>query len=153
MTALPVEDWVAVHDLVHRYAACVDDRDFTGAAALFGSDGVFVLPEPPRDYGPVAEHRGPAAIATALSVLEHVLLTAHGVTGAVFDAGDGPDVATGRIRCAAHHLSGSDDQLTDAVWHLRYRDRYVRTASGWRIGRREVHLDLVETHRVGASRL
>ncbi|WP_406630675.1 nuclear transport factor 2 family protein [Amycolatopsis sp. WGS_07] len=150
---IPVEDWAALHDLAHRYAACVDERDFAGVARLFGEDGVLVLPDPPREFDPVLEHRGPEGVTAALSVLEDVPLTAHGITGMVFDPGGNPATARGRIGCVAHHVSPRDGRFADAVWHLRYLDRYARIEGQWRFARREVHLDLIETREVRASRL
>ncbi|MER6763756.1 MULTISPECIES: nuclear transport factor 2 family protein [Amycolatopsis] len=156
---IPVEEWAALHDLVHRYAARVDERDFAGVARLFGEPGdpgepgVLVLPDPPREFGPVHEHRGPEAVAAALSVLDEVPLTAHGITGAVFDPGDDPATARGRITCVAHHVTRRDGRFADAVWHLRYLDRYAKIGGEWRFARREVHLDLIGTREVRASRL
>ncbi|MFD2472929.1 nuclear transport factor 2 family protein [Amycolatopsis silviterrae] len=150
---IPVEERAALHDLVHRYAACVDERDFAGVARLFADDGVLVLPDPPREFDPVLEHRGPGGVAAALSALDDVPLTAHGITGAVFDPGDDPASARGRIGCVAHHVSPRGGRFADAVWHLRYRDRYVRAEGVWRFARREVRLDLIETREVRASRL
>ncbi|MET9264606.1 nuclear transport factor 2 family protein [Amycolatopsis sp. NPDC004079] len=150
---IPVEEWAALHDLVHRYAARVDERDFAGVAQLFGDDGVLMLPDPPREFGPVHEHRGPEAVAAALSVLDDVPLTAHGVTGTVFDPDADPATARGRITCVAHHVTPRDGRFADAVWHLHYLDRYTKTGGGWRFARREVHLDLIGTREVRASRL
>ncbi len=150
---IPVEEWAALHDLVHRYAARVDERDFAGVARLFGDDGVLALPNPPREFGPVREHRGPEGVEAALSVLDDVPLTAHGITGAVFDPGDDLATARGRIACVAHHVTPRDGRFADAVWHLRYLDRYAKTGGAWRFARREVHLDLIGTREVRASRL
>ncbi|WP_336159626.1 nuclear transport factor 2 family protein [Amycolatopsis sp. VC5-11] len=150
---IPVAEWIALHDLVHRYAARVDERDFAGVAQLFGDDGVLVLPNPPRDFGPVREHRGPEGVVAVLSVLEEVSLTAHGVTGVVFDPGDHPATARGRVTCVAHHVSPRDGRFSDAVWHLHYLDRYAKTGGEWRFARREVHLDLIGTREVRATRL
>jgi hypothetical protein len=130
-------------DLVHRYAALVDDRDFAAAAALFTPHGVLVRPEPPDVLDPVEEVKGRPAIEQALRTLEGVGLTIHAIGGEVYD---GP---TGRIVCVAHHLL---DPRTDLVWHLRYRDRYEQDGDRWLIGRRELSIDLIETRAVKRSR-
>jgi hypothetical protein len=38
--------------------------------------------------------------------------------------------------------------VTDLVWHLRYDDEYLRTASGWRIHGRALTINAVETRPV-----
>ncbi|WP_167545635.1 nuclear transport factor 2 family protein [Amycolatopsis rubida] len=149
---IPVAEWAALHDLVHRYTARVDERDFAGVAQLFGGDGVLVLPDPPHDFGPVREHPSPEGVAAALSVLDDVPLTAHGITGVVFDPGGNP-AARGRITCVAHHVGPRDGRFADAVWHRHYLDRYAKTGGGWRFARREAHLDLLDTREVRATRL
>jgi hypothetical protein len=117
-------------DLVHRYAALVDDRDFAAAAALFTPHGVLVRPEPPDVLDPVEEVKGRPAIEQALRTLEGVGLTIHAIG-------------------VAHHLL---DPRTDLVWHLRYRDRYEQDGDRWLIGRRELSIDLIETRAVKRSR-
>lgn len=127
-----------------RYAAAVDARDLAGAVALFAHGAVLALPDPPRDSAPVLEHRGHAAIAAALGAVASVELTVHEIAGQVIEPGPTPDDARGHVRCVAHHVNGEQD----VVWHLHYDDTYVRTPDGWRIARRALNLDLVETRRV-----
>lgn len=127
-----------------RYAAAVDARDLTAAAALFAPDAMLVVPNPPREMSPVLANVGHEAIAEALGQVTSVELTVHEIVGQVIDAGATPDEAHGHVRCVAHHVSGEQD----VVWHLHYKDTYVRLATGWRIARRELHLDVVEIRRV-----
>lgn len=150
--SLRTEDRLALLDLVHRYAALVDDRDPAGAAALFTDDGVLARADPPRQLGPVHEEVGPTAIEAALGALRDVPLTVHEVVGTVLDPGPDPDIARGRVACAAHHLLPGERGSTDLVWHLRYLDTYRRTPAGWRIQRRELHIDLIETRPVRRAR-
>lgn len=131
-------------DLVHRYAARVDDRDFAGAAALFTEDGVLVRPEPPDVLAPVAELVGRGAIEQGLRALESVPLTVHAVVGEVYDG------TSGRVVCVAHHLV---DPTTDLVWHLRYRDDYAEVEGAWLIARRALSIDLIETRTVKRARV
>jgi hypothetical protein len=131
-----------LHELVHRYAAHVDDR--LPVAPLFTEDGVLVLPDPPDVLDPVHPHVGHAAIAEALGSLRGIPRTFHAIVGEVYD---GP---RGRIACVAHHVL---DAETDLVWHLRYLDNYRLTAEGWRIARRELHLDLIETRHLKRARI
>ncbi len=130
-------------DLVHRYAARVDDRDFDGAAALFTEDGVLIRPDPPNVLDPVHELTGRAAIEQGLRALEHVPLTIHAIVGEVYDG------SSGRIVCVAHHLL---DATTDLVWHLRYSDDYREVEGQWLIARRALWIDLIETRSVKRSR-
>jgi hypothetical protein len=136
-----------VRDLAHRYAAAVDDRDFAAVAALFAPDGVLAVPRPPRSLDPVVEHIGPDGVLEAMAALAPVPLTFHAVVGQVYDG------TRGRIACVAHHVVPRDGLVTDLVWHLRYLDEYVETPAGWRFGRREVHVDLVETRTLEVTRL
>jgi hypothetical protein len=136
-----------VRDLAHRYAAAVDDRDFTAVAALFAPNGVLVTARPPKVLDPVDEHVGPEGVLAAMGALSAVPRTFHAVVGAVYDG------TCGRIACEAHHLVPTGDTVTDHVWLVRYLDDYVETAEGWRFARREVHVDAVESRVVRAARL
>ncbi|NIH80821.1 nuclear transport factor 2 family protein [Amycolatopsis viridis] len=142
---LTTEDRMELADLVARYAAAVDDRDFAAAAALFTEDAVLAIPSPPDDLRPVVVRDGRAAIAEALHAVEAFTRTQHALVGQVFDGG--PGEASGRLAAVAHHL-GPDpagDQVV-VTWYLRYLDRYRRTGDGWRFTRRELHLDWVQTY-------
>lgn len=131
--------------LAPRYAAAVDARDVVAATALFTPDGVLVTPEPPQRMGATVEHRGHDAVAAALTLVTSVDRTVHEVVGQVVepDPADA-DRASGHVRCVAHHVTGEQD----VVWHLRYADAYARRPGGWRLTRRELHVDLVEVRRV-----
>lgn len=117
-----------LHDLVHRYAAYVDDRELDRAAALFALDGVLV----PVRRGPA---EGRAAVREALGALERVPVTVHTIGGIVLER-TGPHAATGRVAATAHHVDGSSDH----VWHLVYRDAYRRVDGHWRFARRVIDL-------------
>ena len=130
-------------DLVHRYAARVDDRDFAGAASLFTEDGVLIRPDPPDVLDPVHELVGRTAIEQGLRALDTVPLTIHAIVGEVYDE------TSGRIVCVAHHLI---NPTTDLVWHLRYRDDYREVEGQWLIARRALSIDLIETRTVKRSR-
>jgi hypothetical protein len=144
---LSAHDRVALLDVVHRYAAAVDDRRLEEAAALFCQDGVLGTPEPPEQLDPVHEAVGRAAIQQHLTALDAIPLTFHAIVGAVFD-GDA-STATGRIACVAHHVIAPD---TDLVWHLRYADSYRHDDDGWRIASRRLSIDLIETRSLKRSR-
>lgn len=127
-----------LHQLVHRYAARVDDG--LGVGALFTAEGVLVVPDPPEVLEPVVEHVGREAIQAATTGLPP---TFHAIVGTVFDG------HRGRIACVAHHVVKPD---LDLVWHLRYEDSYARVDGAWLIARRELSIDLVETRPLKRSR-
>jgi hypothetical protein len=124
--------------LVHRYAAAIDDGQ--SVVPLFTADGVLVTPDPPDVLDPVHEHVGPEAIAAATGGLPR---TFHAIVGEVYEGG------SGRIACVAHHVI---DDATDLVWHLRYLDSYRRVEGVWLIARRELAIDLIETRPLKRAR-
>lgn len=133
-------DRVEISDLVHRYAAYVDDRDLDAAAALFALDGVLVPPD--RGAGPVPA-AGRAAVRKALGRLARVDATLHEVTGEVVDR-TGPHAAEGRVTARAHHVTAG----VDHVWHLVYRDSYRRLDGRWRFDRRALEIVFTEERKV-----
>jgi 3-phenylpropionate/cinnamic acid dioxygenase small subunit len=142
---LSATERTALTDLVHRYAAAVDDREFATVTDLFTERAELVLPEPPAALDPVHRHSGHAAIRAAVEAVAATIRTEHAIVGEVFDAGRQPDSARGRIACVAHHWSRHGDQLTDVVWHLRYDDEYRRSDAGWRITHRALTINAIET--------
>ncbi len=148
MTSLSADTRAALGDLVHRYAAHVDDRDFESAAGLFTPDAELAVPEPPANLRPVHSHRGPVAIGAALAAVAAVSRTEHAIVGEVYDAATRPGSATGRITCVAHHWDRRGEELVDVVWHLRYDDEYESTDAGWRISRRLLTVNAIEARPV-----
>ena len=141
-------DRAALADLVHRYAAGVDDREFDFVATLFTEDAKLTLPDPPKSLEPVRHHRGHAAISEALAVVAATIRTQHAITGEVYDAGPRPGTARGRIACVAHHWIQHEDQIRDVAWYLRYDDEYQRIDAEWRISSRALTIDAIETRPV-----
>src|SRR5271156_2882170 len=138
-------DRAALSDLVHRYAADVDDRRFDSVADLFTEDAELTLPAPPTTLDPVRQHRGRAAIWDAAATVAATIRTQHAVVGEVYDAGPRPGTARGRIACVAHHWIQHDDQIRDVVWYLRYDDEYRRIDAEWRISSRALTINAIET--------
>jgi hypothetical protein len=135
-------------DLVARYAAAVDDRDYAGATALFDREGVLRTPDPPSRLAASHEHHGSAAILRALQRLGGVAASMHALTGAVFRPGARPDRAFGRVSCQAHHVFEHADGYRDAVWHIRYADEYGWIDGGWRFTSRDVNVTFITTAAV-----
>ncbi len=143
--SLSLADRLAVSELVHRYAAAVDDRDVESVIGLFAADGELVLPEPPDVLDPVRFHRGPAALREALGAAAGAGRTHHAINSEVYSPGANPDVAQGRIAATAHHWSRRSDGIADLVWYVRYDDDYARVGSGWVLTRRALTIDAIET--------
>lgn len=139
---------MALSDLVHRYAANVDDRQFDSAAELFTTTAELTVPEPPASLEPAHPHRGREAIAAAVAAVTAVIRTEHAIVGEVYAGGARPGTAGGRVTCIAHHWSRRGDDVIDAVWHLRYDDDYQLTDAGWRISRRALTINAIETRPV-----
>ena len=74
--------------------------------------------------------------------------TEHAIVGEVYDDDPLRGGARGRIACIAHHWSQRAEELIDVVWHLRYDDEYDSTDSGWRISRRALTINAIETRPV-----
>lgn len=142
---LAVQDRLALADLVHLYAAGVDDRRFGDVIELFTETAELRLPDPPRSLDPVLHHQGRDGVRTAMAALSGLVRTEHAIVGEVYAPGTDDDYALGRITCVAHHFSINDEQLADVVWHLRYDDEYLRTRSGWRIHGRALTINAIET--------
>ncbi|OBK63110.1 hypothetical protein A5656_09670 [Mycobacterium gordonae] len=143
----------ALSDLVHRYAALVDDRQFDSVARLFTDSAELVVADPPSALTPVDTHRGRDAIAAAVGAVARLARTEHAIVGEVYDEGAGPDLARGRITGVAHHWTqrvadGGGTEIVDVVWHLRYDDEYRLTEAGWRISRRVLTVNAIETRPV-----
>ncbi|HEY7054842.1 MAG TPA: nuclear transport factor 2 family protein [Mycobacterium sp.] len=134
----------ALGDLVHRYAALVDDRRFDDAVQLFVDDATLSLPDPPRSLEPVVTHSGHTEIRRAMAAAAAVTRTQHAIVGETYTAAT-QDTAQGRISCIAHHWTDREGKLTDYAWHLRYDDEYLYTGDQWRFASRTVTIDAIET--------
>jgi len=143
-----VDKPVALSDLVHRYAAGVDDRQFDSVKTLFTTHAELIVPEPPAALEPIHTHRGQQAIGEAVAAVARTIRTEHAIVGEVYDDGPRPDGARGRIACIAHHWNRRAEELIDVVWHLRYDDEYELTGSGWRISRRALTINAIEIRPV-----
>jgi ketosteroid isomerase-like protein len=146
--------------LAISYAAAVDGRDGDRLAGLFVEDGELVIPKVPADLRPVLVRKGSEVLRQIPDGLRRFTKTFHEVLNREFTIDGG--TATGVVYCVAHHVTaaegaqgdgteapaGTGADGTDAVWYIRYLDDYRRTAAGWRIVRRELHLEWVEERPV-----
>lgn len=138
------DERMALSDLVHRYAAHVDDREFAAVTELFTVDAELIVPAPPADLLPIHVHRGREAIAGAVAAVDAVTRTEHAIIGEVYEAAERPGAARGRVACVAHHWTERGDEVVDVVWHVRYDDAYQLTGAGWRISRRALTINATE---------
>ena len=81
---LSAADRAALSDLVHRYAAGVDDRQFDSVVELFTEDAELILPDPPTTLEPVHRHRGRAEISAAIAAVAAIIRTEHAIVGEVY---------------------------------------------------------------------
>lgn len=120
--------------LSHRFARCVDERRFEDFAGLFTPDGVF-----DRRGEALA---GRAAILASMAGRPETLLVRHHVTTVSVDVIDDGS-ATGLCYFAFYQCTDWDGRsgerlaLAGAAIVGEYRDRYLRTAEGWRIAHRQ----------------
>lgn len=142
---LAVADRLALADLVHLYAAAVDDRRFEDVVELFSETAELRLPEPPERLDPVRRWNGRGGVRTALTALTDVVRTEHEIVGEVYAAGADAGYALGCITAVAHHWTFGPDRPTDLVWHVRYDDEYLMTPKGWRIHGRALSINAIET--------
>lgn len=149
---LAVADRLALADLVHLYAAAVDDRRFGDVVELFSETAELRLPDPPRSLDPVRSHRGREGVRSAMVALAGVERTEHAIVGEVYAAGGEPGYALGRITCVAHHWTRDERGVQDVVWHLRYDDEYLLTKSGWRIHGRALTINAIEVAQLSRLR-
>lgn len=147
---LAVADRLALADLVHLYAAAVDDRRFDDVAQLFTETAELRLPDPPRMLTPVRHLHGRDGVRAAMATLSDVERTEHAIVGEVYAETADRAYALGRITCIAHHWSVADREVTDVVWHLRYDDEYQHTPAGWRIHGRALTVNAID---VGPTRV
>lgn len=143
---LSADDRAALADLVHRYAARIDDRQFDSVPDLFTADAELILPDPPTTLEPIRHHHGQAAISEAVGAVAATIRTQHAIVGEVY-AGSAAGSARGRISCIAHHWVRHNDEIRAVTWHLRYDDDYQRTTE-WRIRRRALTIDAIDTRTV-----
>jgi hypothetical protein len=133
----PEVDHRQITDLALRYAQSVDRRDAEALAGLFVEGGGI--------HGSGYESRGRDALLRIPPMLsKRYVATFHSVQNHLIELAG--DEATGEVYALSHHLQRKDDNtLTDFVMVMRYRDRYLHQADGWRFAEREISIDWTET--------
>lgn len=123
--ALALEDRLAVTELIALHGHLVDEGQLDRTDEVFTPDVVYDL----SDFGQ-GEVVGLAALTRAALALGAANPVAHHVTNVVVE-----EVAEGRVRVRSKGLGIMADGSCGSV---TYEDVVVRTADGWRIGRRRV---------------
>jgi hypothetical protein len=143
-----VADRLALRGLVEGYARGADRREPDNVAALFTEDGRLIIYFEDKHPGvdQPRELQGRTAIAGAMKGLERYTVTTH-FLGQQTVTFDDHDHASGETYCLAHHPFERDGRRLNRIMSIRYLDRYLRTAEGWRIVERTLITDWAE-HRV-----
>lgn len=119
-------------ELLHRYAALIDGRDWDGLATVFAPDAV-------ADLG-VLGGRVPGRHAIGehcRAALERFAATQHLIGNVRIISWEGVDATTACSFVAVHvHSDGSAPFLVGGT----YEDDLRRTPDGWRITRRELRV-------------
>jgi ketosteroid isomerase-like protein len=146
---MSADDVVALNQLAYRYAAAVDACDVDAFLAVFTPDARLrsYHPDAEEPFADLAGHEQLAAIPNTMRGLYR--RTAHMMTNHLVEI-DG-DEASGQVLCTAGHLS-LDPRLEDSInVIIRYVDRYVRQADGWRIADRQIRFLWSERREVADS--
>jgi len=118
------------------YCEFVDAKRFEQLRCVFAEDAVFVSPAAPNN-----EIRGADAIVAALGGIPASLITQHLAFNIRIHA-ESADTANGSCRILVYMADANEPESPEgrkaAPKQLigLYRDRYARTASGWRIADR-----------------
>lgn len=120
-----------VRERLERYCACLDDRDFEGAAACFTPDAEAQFGS---GVGGADRLVGGKAIADWLRVLENYRESVHAVSH-VSVAFDGAEADVTSLLVATL-IGGAERSGRVYVRGIRYADRMVRHEGGWLIRRR-----------------
>ena len=124
------EDELSIRDLANRYARMVDRRDWSEIPRVFTPDCEL--------SGQGYLMRGHAELDAGLRKIDMFSATLHCVLNQVTCLdGDG---GTGEFYCVANHIHERDGVQYKLDMGIRYEDRYVRTADGWRLAKRVLNL-------------
>ncbi len=127
----PIEDRLAIADVLNRYCLCLDLMDLDGLAGLFTEDCHV-------SYGPEDRltSRGRSALRHDLERLWRWRRTSHHLSNVEVRVEN--DRAQASSYLIAWH-EGQDGRT--ATIYGRYEDRLVRTEGGWRIAERVQYMN------------
>lgn len=121
-------DRQAIRDLISRYAAAIDDRDFGAVAACFADDAK-------AEYSGHVLEPGVTAIVRHLELIRSIPASTHLIGNVLIELrGDQADV---RSQAVVHLVLGTaPGQGLVLIRGLHYHDRVVRQAERWVIAER-----------------
>jgi hypothetical protein len=134
----------SINRLALDYAQAVDRLDEPLLRRVFAQDAVL--------EGPGWRFEGIEQVCSILPMMREMFVSSWHATHqqTIELAGD---EATGEVYCAGRHLqkgSYAENQVVTMV--IRYQDRYVRGAEGWRIAWRKEIIDWTEVGTVQGGR-
>ena len=145
-TVQAMADRQAIVDLSAGYAEAVDRLDREKLVSVFTEDALC--------EGPNYKYQGHNEIASMIPILDEMFHYAWHAIHNVSVKIDG-DTAFAETYCTARHLKrGATPEVGEVLsMTIRYQDRVVRTASGWKIVHRLQIREWVETHSVTGARV
>jgi hypothetical protein len=133
MDVAAISDWIEIHQLVHRYAHALDDRNAAAFACLWHPGGVWSFES--AEYG---EHTGVEAMLAFLRGSWASGDAHHLVTNVVIDL-RGDRTASGRS--VAYAQTSTNGGATRFPMIATYRDEYVVHDGCWVFASRRVATD------------
>jgi steroid Delta-isomerase len=138
-------DRVPFRDLAERYARAMDRRDLALLLACFTPDGVI-------DSGEAGRFQGQEGLGAIVAMLGQMFVkTMHFVHNQTVERT--PGGAEGETYCIASHIIPGEAGWTKLDWAIRYQDRYVQDADGWRFAQRRLIVEWAHTVPVDAFAL
>jgi 3-phenylpropionate/cinnamic acid dioxygenase small subunit len=126
-----LRDRMAIGDLLARYSAALDQREWELLGEVF-------LPDATCDYGALGHPRGIAGITALIRGTIGDLDATQHLVGNVVVRVDG-DEATADCYLISQHIRAGTPGGDHYLLGGRYADRVVRTPAGWRIAHRTLH--------------
>lgn len=133
MDITAIADWIEIHQLVHRYAHALDDRDAAAFAGLWHPSGVWLFES--TEYG---KHTGVDAMLEFLRGSWASGDAHHLVTNVVIDLRDD---RTAHGRSVAYAQTSTYSGSTRFPMIATYRDEYVVHDNRWVFAQRRVATD------------
>jgi hypothetical protein len=133
--ALPIEERVAIQDLVHLYALYCDTRNFQGVADLFAQECLY-------DESVVGGHPVKSrdeVLAVFRAVAARLGPTMHVCTNLIVSAFSG-DSASGHCHVLAEGFFNTDNGQQPFRIFGYYDDRYAKVDGHWRFKSRVLRL-------------
>lgn len=152
MTEPTTDDVEALRSLAVRYASGVDRRRADLLISAFHADAVLVVHQPnvTGSDDPPRHMRGHAEIRRVVERIAKYPVTFHLLGQSHYEVHG--DRADGEVYCTANHYVRGESEDSNHVMYIRYQDEYRRDPGGpWRIERRDVRPEWMETHPVRAA--